>query len=45
MFFQNAHKDTSQPGDMLLEHECEDTKTLGHGGGLLWTEGAKPGAF
>lgn len=45
MFFQNAHKDTSQLGGMLLEHECEDTKPLGHSGGLFWVEGAKPEAF
>lgn len=33
------------PGNTLLEHECEDTKAVGSGGGLLWVEGAKPGAF
>lgn len=35
----NTHR---MPGGMLLEHECDDTKAVG---GLVWIEGAKPGAF
>lgn len=33
------------PGNLLLEHQCEDTKAVGSGGGLFWVEGTKPGAF